>query len=267
MSETDTVFVFSPTESTWKSSNQFPIPNRGMNFGDGLFETMVFDGEQIRFFEFHLDRLRMGIRILGITAPEVYSSDLEKWVKNRYAGQKLRIRWNLFRAGSGKYTPELNHACQTLHIQELTPAPMEKKKAAFSEKVTLFSSPWSRCKTLSALPYVMAAQERVAGKLDELILLDYRGKVAEASSSNIFWRRGKKVFTPSLSCGAIEGVGRRAIIEKLGRLIEQGEFTSNELLRADQVWVSNVTGVSYLEKIDSMEFSTEALPYLFEIFD
>ena len=267
MSETDTVFVFSSPISGWQLSNQFPIPNRGMNFGDGLFETMVFDGEKIRFFEYHLERLRLGMRTLGITAPGTDFSKLEDWIKKEYFGQKFRIRWNLFRSGSGKYTPESNDSFQTLHIQALTSAPPIKCTASFSEKVTLFPYPWSRCKTLNALPYVMAAKERVDRNLDELILLDYRGKVAEASSSNIFWRRGKKFFTPALSCGAIAGVGRRAILEKLGRFVDEGEFNSNELLRADQVWVTNVTGVSCLEKIDSIEFSTEDWGLIHEIFE
>jgi branched-subunit amino acid aminotransferase/4-amino-4-deoxychorismate lyase len=267
MSETDTVFVYSGPENAWIPSDQYPIPNRGMNFGDGLFETMVFDGVKIRFFGFHLDRMRQGMRMLGIIASGVNFLELEGWIRTHYYGRKLRIRWNLFRGGSGKYSPQTHEASQTLHIQDLTLAPPIKSKASFSEKVSLFASPWSRFKTLNALPYVLVAIERVERDLDELILLDYRGKVAEASSSNIFWRKGKKIFTPGLSCGAIAGVGRRAILEKLHRYVTEGDFTSNELLRADQVWISNATGISYLEKIDSIEFSTEAWGPLVDIFD
>lgn len=113
----------------------------------------------------------------------------------------------------------------------------------------------------------MAAQERKDRELDELILLDQMGKVAEASASNIFWRKGNKVFTPSLSCGGIDGVGRRAILSKIPRLITEGVFGPNDLLKADQVWVSNVTGISYLEKIDSLEFSTEEWDPISGIFE
>ncbi len=267
MSETDTVFIYSPTDPCWRKADVFPIPNRGMNFGDGLFETMVFDGEKIRFFEYHLDRLRMGMRILGITAIGVDFNSVETWIKQEFFGQKLRIRWNLFRAGSGRYTPDRNDSFQTLQIQALTNAPEIKRKATFSTRVSLFPYPWSRCKTLNALPYVMAAKERIDRNLDELVLLDYRGKVAEASSSNIFWRKGKKLFTPSLSGGAISGIGRRAILKRLNKIVKEEEFTPNELLQADQVWVSNVTGVSCLERIDFTQFSTEKWEPILEIFE
>lgn len=266
MSETDTVFVYSPDNAGWEASDQFSIPNRGMNFGDGLFETMVFDGEKIRFFQFHLERLKNGLKILGLVAPGVNFSNLERWFHDRFAGQPLRIRWNVFRSGGGKYTPETNHIVQTLHLQPFATAPRIKQNASFSKKVTLSYSPWSRCKTLSALPYVLAAMEREERSLDELILLDHRGKVSEACSSNIFWRKEHKIFTPSLSCGPIAGVGRRVCMEKLPKSIYEGEFSIETLLNADQVWVSNVTGISYLEKIDSVEFSTESYEPLLQIF-
>lgn len=244
----------------------FPVPNRAMNFGDGLFETMVFDGEKIRFFSFHLDRLIRGMKMLRLEADKSGFEKLESWIAEKYAGKKLRIRWNLFRSGSGRYTPETNQSFQTLHFQELTIAPSVKSLASFAESISLYPFPWSRFKSLNALPYVMAAQEREDRKLDELILLDHTGKVAEASASNIFWRKGKKVYTPALNSGCIEGVGRQAIISKIPRLITEGVFGPNDLLKADQVWVSNVTGVSYLEKIDSLEFSTDKWDPLTEIF-
>lgn len=267
MSDIETTFIYSNSESAWVSASKYAIPNRGINFGDGLFETMVFDGKKIRFFGFHLDRIRQGMRMLSLIAPGTDFSALEHWMASTYPGIKIRIRWNVFRAGLGKYTPESHQVVQTLHLQELTLPPQVKFKASFSEQVFLYAHPWSRFKTLNGLPYVLAGLEKTERNLDELILLDTKGKVAEASAANIFWRRGKKVFTPSLSCGGIAGVARRAILDKLKRFIEEGEFTSNELLRADQVWVSNVTGISYLEKIDSIEFSTEDWEPLLEFFE
>ncbi|WP_111669973.1 aminotransferase class IV [Algoriphagus litoralis] len=267
MSETDTVYTYLFTDPDWQKIDQISIPNRAMNFGDGLFETMVFGGEKIKFFGYHIDRLKRGLEVLKLEIPHSSLERLESWILEYFAGQNLRIRWNIFRAGTGKYTPESKVGIQTLQIQKLTLAPLVKSQSSFSEQVSLYPSPWSPFKTLSALPYVMAGQERIERGLDELILLDYTGKVAEACASNIFWRKGNKVFTPSLSCGGIDGVGRRAILSKIPRLIMEGIFGPNDLLKADQVWVSNVTGISYLEKIDSLEFSTERWDPLSEIFE
>jgi 4-amino-4-deoxychorismate lyase len=267
MSETDTVYVFDSKAGVGSEVSEFPVPNRAMNFGDGVFETMVFDGEKIRLFAFHLDRLRLGMDSLKIEGYNPAFAKVEDWIRERFAGKRLRIRWNVFRGGSGTYSPQTNMPLNTLHVQSFVEAPTVKSKAAFSETVQLFPSPWSSCKTLNALPYVMAAHERSDRNLDELILQNNLGKVAEASSANIFWRRGKKVFTPSLECGCIAGVVRRKILEKIPRLVTQGVFGSNELLSAEQVWICNATGISYLENIDSLEFSTEEWEPLLGIFE
>lgn len=267
MSESDTVYVFSDAHQLWVKTFSFTIPNRAMNYGDGIFETMVFDGKKIRFFDFHLERLLKGMEVLRLNADTLAFKKLEKWFIENFSNQKLRIRWTHFRAGFGKYTPETNETVQMLQIQKFITPPAIKSQASFAESISLYPYPWSRYKTLNSLPYIMAAQERVERNLDELILLDHTGKVAEASISNIFWRKGKKVYTPSLDCGGIDGIGRRAIKEKIPRLITEGVFGPNDLLRADQVWVSNVTGISYLEKIDSLEFSIEEWEPLSDIFE
>ena len=267
MSGTDTVYVFESSPPSWRQVSEFPIPNRAMNFGDGIFETMIFDGEKIRFFKYHLERLQLGMETLKIAGFSSEFSGLEGWIKDAFPNQRLRVRWNVFRSGAGRYSPDTDDAVQTLHLQHFSPSPQVKFQTAFAEELVLFPYPWSHCKTLNALPYIMASQERQARNLDELILMDYRGKVAEASSANVFWRKGKKVYTPALECGCIAGVARRAILEKIPRFVTQGVFGSNELLSADQVWVSNVGGVSYLEKINSLEFSTEPWGPLLEIFE
>lgn len=267
MSETDTVYTYLSISSSWQKIQDFPIPNRAMNFGDGLFETMVFDGGKIRFFDFHLDRLSRGLKVLKLEADKSAFKNLESWFIEKFAGQQLRIRWTHFRDGSGKYSPETNLSVQMLQIQKFIQPPFVKVNTSFAERISLYPYPWSRFKTLNSLPYIMAAQERIERNLDELILLDYNGKVAEGSASNVFWRKGKKVYTPALGCGGIDGVGRRAIMSKIPRLINEGVFTPNDLLRADQVWLSNVTGISYLEKIDSLEFSTEVWEPISEIFE
>jgi len=267
MSETDTVYVYLSAQGLWNKITEFPIPNRAMNYGDGIFETMVFNGKEIRFFDFHLERLLKGLEVLKLNADEAAFKKLQTWFVEQFPGQKLRIRWTHFRAGLGKYTPQTNETVQMLQIQKFIQPPLIKFTASFAESISLFAYPWSRFKTLNSLPYIMAAQERLERNLDELILLDHTGKVAEASVSNIFWRKGNKVFTPALSCGGIDGIGRRVIMSRIPRLITEGIFGPNDLLKADQVWVSNVTGISYLEKIDSLEFSTEEWMPISEIFE
>lgn len=270
MGETDTTFAFDPKSQTWLAQHTFSIPNRGINFGDGVFETMVFDGCQIRFVEGHQNRLFLGLDTLGISKNQVDVSGILDFLNRHFNGKKLRVRWTIFRAGLGKYTPIENDPVQLLSVEPFFPSPQKKESAGVSEQIRLTYSKWSPCKTLNAIPYVMAGMERQQNGWDEIILLDYRGMVSEAGASTIFWEKNGHVFTPSLTCGCIAGVSRAVIIQKLiqaGVYITEGEFPLETLLAADKVWTSNVTGISYLESIGLSKFSTEPIRFLQEIFD
>ena len=47
-----------------------PVTDRGLLYGDGLFETLAVRGGQCRFRDAHLDRLAQGCRRLGIPSPD-----------------------------------------------------------------------------------------------------------------------------------------------------------------------------------------------------
>jgi 4-amino-4-deoxychorismate lyase len=270
MSDTDTTFVFSDELKSWISSEDYPIPNRAMNFGDGVFETMVFDQNQIRFSEFHQDRALRGLEALGIKPTHFDMDLLQDFLATRFSGSKLRARWNLFRSGSGKYTPLENSLSQTLHLELYKAAPRVKPIAGISDSIRLCLTPWSPFKTLNSIPYIMAAQERQNRGWDEILLLDAAGRLSEAGASNLFWQSGNEIFTPSLDCACIGGVSRQVIMEeaeKNGFGVREGSFYSSDLDTVERVWVSNVTGVSYLKRIESNQFSTEGLPWLDKLFE
>ena len=270
MSDTDTTFVFDPEGEIWLPQHTFSIPNRGVNYGDGVFETMVYDGQQIKFLNEHQARLAYGLDTLGISKSKISIQRLSDFLNHHFKGQKLRVRWTIFRSGLGKYTPIENDSAQILTIEPFVAASLLKRKSGVSEQVSLSFSSWSRCKTLNAIPYVIAGLERQHKGWDEIILLDHRGNVSEAGASSIFWEKSGVIYTPSLSCGCIAGASRAVIIEKLkkaGIPFIQGEFDLGEILAAEKVWTSNVTGVSYLESIGSSKFSTDPIPFIQEIFD
>jgi branched-chain amino acid aminotransferase len=266
VSENETVFIKSKNQfPKWSQVNEIPVPNRAMNFGDGLFETMVFDGEQIRFGNLHLERLVRGFEVLKMDSSATDLDELESFLKEQFLGQKLRVRWNLYRAGSGKYTPIFNAVSETIQIASFIPAPNEKKSCFISSKVKLFPTLWSGCKTLNSLPYILANLERQEAEMEEVILLDYRGFLSEAGSSNLFWRKGNRVFTPSLACGCLDGIARKVILEEFFKKkiqIDIGEFLPSELEDADQVWTSSVLGISYLIQIGSRKYSTKPFSLL-----
>ncbi|MFC4872495.1 aminotransferase class IV [Negadavirga shengliensis] len=245
--------------------------NRAAFFGDGIFETMVFAQKRIRFADAHQKRAKEGMDVLKLRQNSVSSvQQIEEYVRKNFpADVPLRIRWNIYREGIGKYTPTTSSPQETLFVQPFSPAPAIKNKAYVSESVHVCPSPWSHCKTLNGLTYVMANMERQEKGMDEVILTDDKGFISEAGSANIFWVKNGKYYTPSLKHNAIAGVSRAMICEilqKKGKLIQEGSYTFDDLLGAEQVFTSNVSGLSYIQRIDEKMLSTDPIPFLEALF-
>ncbi|MCR9015451.1 aminotransferase class IV [Aquiflexum gelatinilyticum] len=267
----DTIFLYKHNDGIWADGAE-EFHNRGFLFGDGLFETMVYSNGKIRFGNEHLERLNEGLKILFIENDGLSRlNEIENLLHEIWGNKKsLRVRWNVYRSGLGKYTPEENHVIESLQVQSLFPTPIQKEKAYLSQYVFIQKTPWSHCKTLSAIHYVMANLERKSKGFDEVILKNSDGFVCEGGSSNIFWIKNGQYFTPSLDAGCIAGVGRRMIISYLKENnipILEGLFRKEELFLADQVFTSNVTGISYIKSIDDKVFDSQRNEYLASIFE
>lgn len=267
----DTIFLYRHQDGIW-SDHADEFHNRGFLFGDGLFETMVFANGKIRFGTHHIERLDEGMRSLALETEGLSQvSDLEVLLNEIWGETKnLRVRWNVYRAGFGKYTPEVNHVLESLQIHTFHQAPKIKGKAFFTQNINIQKSPWSHCKTLSALQYVMANQERKSKGFDEVILTNPDGIICEAGASNLFWVKDGKYFTPSLDSGCIAGVGRRMILSYLQENhipFTEGLFTKENLISSDQILTCNVTGISYIGSMENKYFDTNRSKDLDSIFD
>ncbi|WP_158856652.1 aminotransferase class IV [Lunatibacter salilacus] len=269
MNENDTLNLLrTSVDSNWHTHG---LPSRASLFGDGIFETMIYINGKIRFAPAHQNRVNEGVKALKLDASGMADvPEIEKLIEEKVdESQRWRIRWNIFRSGQGKYTPEENHCSEQLMIQPFTIPPKIKNNAYLSNTIQLHPSPWSHCKTLNCLPYVMANLERKEKNMDEVILTDENGYLSEAGASNLFWISSGTFFTPSLRHHAISGVGRAQIIELLTHKkipFLEGSFTKEHLLEADQVFTSNVTGISYIREIEHRSFGIDPIPLLEKIF-
>lgn len=266
-----TVYYYKHPEGNW-SEDPSSLHNRGFLFGDGLFETMVLKKGKIRFAEQHFGRLKEGLVLLGMDDQKLSSMDqIEQLVQEIAITMPLfRLRWNVFRGGQGKYGPTEDITMETLQIQPFQKPPSVKFNAYISPKVFISESPWSQCKSLSSITYVMAAKERQAMDMDEVILKNAKGYISEAGSSNLFWIKDGIYYTPSLTSSCIAGVGRSRVLQRLrdiGKTVLEGEFEEKDLLEAEKVITTNVTGSSYIYKIGDNKFDTTSDPWVESVFE
>jgi len=103
--------------------------------------------------------------------------------------------------------------------------------------------------------------------VDDLVLTDPEGHIAECIASNIFWIKGDNFYTPSLKSGCINGVMRRHIINRLretGRIVSEDLYSTEELMQSDSIFLSNAAGVYPVKNIEGKKLQS---PPALEMFD
>jgi len=113
------------------------------------------------------------------------------------------------------------------------------------------ASPLAGVKTISWLNSVWAAAEAQREGFDEVVLLNERGEVSECTAANIFAAKNRKVLTPPLNSGCLEGVTRGVLLEiaaDAGTSVAEQTLRLEDLYEADEVFVTstnrNVIGVT-----------------------
>ncbi|WP_257656871.1 aminotransferase class IV [Parapedobacter lycopersici] len=234
--------------------------NRAFRYGDGLFETMRWMGGKVRFLAYHLERLHEGMRMLQLSAPGSFdekfiNSHAEALIrKNNLEGQHVRLRLQVYRDGGGLYSPQQNNAAYVLTASRLDPDDVKHRKLGLI--IDVYSeyrkpvSALSKLKSSNALIYVMAGLYRKKNGLDDVLLLNQEGFLCESMNSNVFVWYDRKLYTPALSEGCIEGVMRRVVIDlavSQGMEVIEAQISPDILNEADEIFHTNaIHGVQWV---------------------
>lgn len=234
--------------------------NRAFRYGDGLFETMRWMDGDIRFLQHHLERLHQGMRMLKLESPERFSEHVvrsraaELIKKNGLENHHVRIRLQVYRGGGGLYSPQQNSAGYIMEVSKLDPDDVKHRKIGLIVDVyDEFKKPYSelsKLKSSNALVYVMAGLYRTRNGLDDVLLLNQEGFLCESLSSNVFISYDKKLYTPAISEGCIDGVMRKVVIDLAidsGLDVIEAQISPNILREADEIFHTNaIHGVQWV---------------------
>ena len=239
-----------------------PVTSRIAKFGDGFFETIrIWDSKPL-FIEFHLTRFFRSCEILKIEPPkrEYLLGEIDRLI-NHFSHPSARLRVTCFRDGDGLYLPQQN---RSEVIMEINQAPEElyqndSYRTGILKSVKISEGPLSLIKSTSALHLIMGAIETEEQGWDAGILLNSEGRVADATSYNVFIVIGNEVFTPSVDEGALPGVLREVllskIISKAGLKSGFGKLSITKLLHADEVFLTNaIKGIVPVSRIGHQYF-------------
>jgi len=234
-----------------------PLPNRGLAFGDGFFETLIFIDGQLRLAADHAARMQQAAVALYFTLPTALATAeaLAATLAGLAAANHLpaaRLRLQLWRGGGGRYTPPTAAAEWLATAEAFAPDDAPLPHADFAHDTHSIFSPLSFCKGPQAWLYVRAAHERQQRGLDEIILCDTAGHVAEAGAAAIFWVKDDVLFTPALTSGCVAGVRRAAVLRAAraaGLACHEGLFPPADLLTADFAFTANVAAVRAVRQV------------------
>jgi branched-chain amino acid aminotransferase/4-amino-4-deoxychorismate lyase len=260
-------------------SASLEVSNRGFQYGDGIFETIIFRKKEIMFLNEHWERISESVNDLKLNFPftkeDLENTLLELLEVNGLMGQSARMKLYIWRKAGGLYTPEHFDSEFLLTADQAQRKKILKfDKVGLADTISLQKTAFSHLKTISALPYVMAGIEKKERGLEEVLLLDQDGYVAEASSSNLYFLDLSKrtIYTPSLYTGCINGVSRRYLFKNANQFdleIKEVLWLPEDLISDKlSIFTINVAGVNCIQKIYTTKMGdcTEGLKLFEEIF-
>ena len=239
--------------ATWLDGNStsvLPIPDRGLDFGDGVFETMLVHRGTPLFSSLHMERLQRGIRALelpdcrgaAIQHLDSAASSIGLW-DWPWAALRLTV---IRGAGQRGYAPPDSPPRILIVATKLDRdcAKMSAGATLSLADIRLSAQPrLAGIKHLNRLEQVLAAAQTQKEGADESVVLDQSENLVSAVAGNIFLVCEGEVLTPELSHCGISGTRRRLIIEKwcpaLGLKVREARLTLRDLGESQEVFYSN----------------------------
>jgi 4-amino-4-deoxychorismate lyase len=241
-------------------SDHLQATDRGLHYGDGLFETMAVMRGSPRFWQAHIDRLGSGCKLLGL--PVTAQTVLLREVQTVSAGQTLSVaKIIITRGSSGRgYVPVSPAETNRIVCAYRWPAdPRDLVETGIRVricKLRLGIQPeLAGIKHLNRLEQVIARAEWSDGTIHEGILMDQEGFVVSAISSNVFLVTGDRLLTPRMDRCGVRGVMRGEILKAFKTRCEQRRISLDMLMEAEEVFVCNsVRGIFPVTRIEDRKY-------------
>jgi 4-amino-4-deoxychorismate lyase len=216
--------------------------DEGFTRGRAAFETMrVYDGRPFRLAQ-HLTRLAASAERIGLEPPDGAELETLAALALEKAGTPdavLRLYWTPGPPGGEHCAIALVGA-----IPDWIEAARERGQRLVSLLQPRRSAPWllPATKSTSYAVSIAAEAEAKARGADDAVFVDGDGIVLEGPVTNIWWREGGVLLTPSLEVGILAGETRAALLElsaRGGQEVEEGVFLLERLLAADEIFTSS----------------------------
>lgn len=247
--------------------DRIAISDRGLQYGDGLFETMAFRAGTLEFIDAHIARLIDGCRRLNIEFAQAEKLTNELHIVCQSLTDTDAIIKVIITRGSGGRGYLATSGVEPTRIISTYPLPnypIHYSQAGVKVRLcthTLSENPaLAGIKHLNRLDQVLARNEWHDSDIAEGIMLDYAGNVIEGTMSNVFIVKAGKLFTPILDKSGVAGVMRAQIIllaDLLNIPVVEARVHIDDFMAADEIFISNsVIGIWPVSEMDNTVYPT-----------
>ena len=241
------------------SSDAISLFDRGLQYGDGLFETIAVEDESLLCLDEHLERLQSGCSKLKINSPNL--TTLTEEAQLLTSSVKRGIIKIIITRGEGGRGYALPVTAESTRIISLYPWPehsFDNSDGSVKVRVCNYryahNSVLAGIKHLNRLEQVLARSEWTDNSIAEGVVLDHDENVIEGTMSNVFYIKNEILYTPELLACGVDGIIRQKIItlaDELDIEVCIKNISLKSLLDADEAFMCNsVIGVWPINMID-----------------
>ncbi len=247
-----------------------PVSDRGLAYGDGIFETIACINQTLHLWSRHWQRLQQGTKQLSLALPE--QQTLLNWIEQALAEKNnppLAVVKIIITRGSGGRGYRSPDQPQPRTIITVHPWP-EHNADDYQQGISVMVCQTCQApqpalagiKHLNRLEQVLAAQELSANNCREGLMLEClpvdnnksaKKTVIEGISSNLFFVTRGRLLTPKITYSGVNGTIRSELLEQAQALdipLATGRYELQDVLNADEVFFTNsIFGILPVSKI------------------
>jgi branched-chain amino acid aminotransferase len=238
------MIIYANGKYTSQKKLTFDISDRGLLLGDGVFDTMLYQNNELTYYNDHYKRLKTAAKLLSfnfnLTNEQLKNIITNLIKKNNFQNKQIAIRTNITR-GVSKRGLDFDKSHKVGIYIKLNPIP----KSLFMKSIKLgianirrnSTSPISQNKTLNYLDNVIEKNRAAKNGYEDAIFLNINEKVSCTTTSNIFYVQKNKIYTPPLKDGVLNGVMREQFLKK--KIATTQTTSLNNLLKSDYIFLTN----------------------------
>lgn len=250
-----------------KATTEISCLDRGLQYGDGVFETIAVNNGKLLCWNEHIERLNSGCERLNIPIQnsETLKNEALSLINPLIHSDKKSIVKLIITRGQGGRGYAIPEQVEPSRIVSLYPFPEYTKDNSNGISVRICNYRYAHNETLAGIKHmnrleqVMARSEWNNTDIAEGIVLDNESNVIEGTMSNLFCVINDVLLTPKLNLCGVEGVIRNKILELAptsGINTEVKTISLDELKNADEIFVCNsVIGLWPVIKLEDQTFS------------